>query len=160
MSQACHLFRKMQISQQEKNYRSRYLVYIALCPHRFSLRKRQTYLVGRGPPFAYWRKVGLQAYTKICSGVLCNIVVNIVMLLHIRVVRGDNAVCVCRAAAQDMYMYCFGCGVDELGMARPSHCCSGFIVVAGQRNSLAASVTHSQTKAMFVRTMKIHIYAS
>ena len=43
-------------------------------------------LVGRGPPFAYWRKVGLQAYTKICSGVLCNIVVNIVMLLHIRVV--------------------------------------------------------------------------
>ena len=32
-------------------------------------------LVGRGPPFAYWRKVGLQAYTKICSGVLCNIVV-------------------------------------------------------------------------------------
>ena len=24
-------------------------------------------LVGRGPPFAYWRKVGLQAYTKICS---------------------------------------------------------------------------------------------
>ena len=92
----------------------------------------------------------MQAYTKICSGVLCNIVVNIVMLLHIRVVilsvrlRGDNAVC---AAAQDMYMYmyCFGCGVDELGMARPSHCCSGFIV-AGQRNSLAASVTHSQTK--------------
>ena len=55
-------------------------------------------LVGRGPPFAYWRKVGLQAYTKICSGVLCNIVVNIVMLLHIRVLsvrlRGDNAVCV------------------------------------------------------------------
>ena len=43
-------------------------------------------LVGRGPPFAYWRKVGLQAYTKICSGVLCNIVVNIVMFLHIRVV--------------------------------------------------------------------------
>ena len=39
-------------------------------------------VVGRGPPFAYWRKVGLQAYTKICSGVLCNIVVNIVMLLH------------------------------------------------------------------------------
>ena len=35
-------------------------------------------LVGRGPPFAYWR--------KICSGVLCNIVVNIVLLLHIRVV--------------------------------------------------------------------------
>ena len=32
-----------------------------------------------------------------CSGVLCNIVVNIVMLLHIRVsvrLRGDNAVCV------------------------------------------------------------------
>ena len=45
-----------------------------------------TCIVGRGPPFAYWRKVGLQAYTKICSGVLCNIVVNIVMLLHIRVV--------------------------------------------------------------------------
>ena len=43
-------------------------------------------LVGRGPPFAYWRKVGLQAYTKICSGVLCNMVVNIVMLLHILVV--------------------------------------------------------------------------
>ena len=24
-------------------------------------------VVGRGPPFAYWRKVGLQAYTWICS---------------------------------------------------------------------------------------------
>ena len=47
-------------------------------------------LVGRGPPFAYWRKVGLQAYTKICSGVLCNIVVNIVMLLHIRVVISER----------------------------------------------------------------------
>ena len=23
-------------------------------------------VVGRGPPFAYWRKVGLQAYTWIC----------------------------------------------------------------------------------------------
>ena len=55
-----------------------------------------SYIVGRGPPFAYWRKVGLQAYTKICSGVLCNIVVNIVTLLHIRRLRGDNAVlCVC-----------------------------------------------------------------
>ena len=88
-------------------------------------------VVGRGPPFAYWRKVGLQAYTKICSGVLCNIVVNIVIyctfglcLLSVRL-RGDN---VSRAAAQDMYMYCFVCGVDELGMARPSHCCSGFRV--------------------------------
>ena len=30
----------MQISQQEKNYRSRLGVYIALCPHYFSLRKR------------------------------------------------------------------------------------------------------------------------
>ena len=42
-SQACHLFMKMQISQQEKNHRSRLLVYIALCPHLFSLRKRLTY---------------------------------------------------------------------------------------------------------------------
>ena len=30
-------------------------------------------------------------------------------------------------------------------------------IVAGQRNSLAASVTHSQTKAMFVRSMKITV---
>ena len=84
------------------------------------------------------------------------------MLLHIQVViiRGEIAVlCVCRAAAQDMYMYCFGCGIDELGMARPLRCCSGFIV-AGQRNSLAASATHSRTKAMFVRSMKIHIHVS
>ena len=42
-SQVCQLFMKMQISQQEKNYRSHLLVYIALCPHNFSLQKRQTY---------------------------------------------------------------------------------------------------------------------
>ena len=75
--------------------------------------------------------------------------------------RDDNAVCV---SAEHLLkictcIACFGCGVDELGMARSSHCCSGFIV-AGQRNSLAASVTHSQTKAMFVRSMKIHIHVS
>ena len=131
------------------------------------LARSGAHIVGRGPPFAYWRKVGLQAYTKICSGVLCNIVVNIVMLLHIPVVilsvrlRVDNAVCVSAEQLLKiyMYMYCFGCGVDELGMARPSHCCSGFIV-AGQRNSLAASVKHSQTKVMFIRSMKIHIHVS
>ena len=27
----------------------------------------RTVLVGRAPPFAYWWKVGLQAYTWICS---------------------------------------------------------------------------------------------
>ena len=27
----------------------------------------QPFLVGRDPPFAFWRKVGLQDYTKICS---------------------------------------------------------------------------------------------
>ena len=83
-------------------------------------------IVGRGPPFAYWRKVGLQAYTKICSGVLCNIVVkSLCIALSVRL-RDDNAVCV--SAEQLMYMYWFGCGIDELGMARPLRCCSGFIV--------------------------------
>ena len=38
--------------------------------------------IGRGPPFAYWRKVGLQAYSKICSGVLCNIVVKSLCIAH------------------------------------------------------------------------------
>ena len=50
--------------------------------HKRSADAQDAVLVGRGPPFAYWRKVGLQAYTKICSGVLCNIVVNIVMYAH------------------------------------------------------------------------------
>ena len=53
--------------------------------------------------FAYWRKVGLQAYSKICSGVLCNIVVNIVLLLHIRVVIIERAVCV---SAEQLFKIC------------------------------------------------------
>ena len=84
-------------------------------------------LVGRGPPFAYWRKVGLQAYTKICSGVLCNIVVNIVMLLHIRVViielsfRGDNAVCV---SAEQLLKICtcIASGAVSMSWAWPALC--------------------------------------
>ena len=78
------------------------------------------YIVGRGPPFAYWRKVGLQAYTKICSGVLCNIVVNIVMLLHIRVVI-DNAVCV---SAEQLLKICtcIASGAVSMSWAWPALC--------------------------------------
>ena len=39
-------------------------------------------LVGHGPTTAFGRVAGWQAYTKICAELLCNIVVNIVMLLH------------------------------------------------------------------------------
>ena len=82
------------------------------------------------------------------------------MILSVRL-RGDNAVCV---SAEQLLKICtcIASGAASMSWAWPALrvVVQASYIVAGQRNSLSASVTHSQTKAMFVRSMKIHIHVS